>query len=117
MAGGWECMHGPVLLDGNFVTDYIKHESVEIMPSKDYKKLFQFIVDGNTAVAYVDYDYRDGEVARDICKVERRGEFFINIGVRGMAYGNVFEFQREEGTEEELFIKECEGLNLEWVGG
>lgn len=84
--------------------------------SRDYKKLLELISDGFIAAAFVDYSFRDSDyVFRDICKVERKSEFDIYIGVRGTGYGGLYDFYREYGTELEVFEKHCKSLNLEWI--
>lgn len=84
--------------------------------SKDYKYLFQMICDGLIAVAFVDYNFRNNDlVMRDICKIERIAPYTIQIGVRGMAYGGFCQFDSAYGSEKELFIKDCERMNLEWI--
>jgi len=52
---------------------------------------------------------------RDFVRVVKLDFYDIIIGVRGCTFGNVSLFQRKEDTEANLFIKECERLNLEWI--
>ncbi|WP_157680754.1 hypothetical protein [Marinobacter nauticus] len=86
--------------------------------SKDYAKLFRLICDGQRIAAWADtfsMKDADGKPYRDICEVRRSGEYEIMISARGTGYGNVWPFQRDEGTEEAVFSKACAGCNLEWI--
>lgn len=88
-----------------------------IKESKDYETLYQLILDGNIVPAFVDYNFRgEGPVVRDVCKIQRRGDYEISIGVRGMCYVEIYPFNQPQGDEKELFIKDCQNLNLGWVG-
>ena len=86
--------------------------------SKDYKKLFLEICKGECIVAYVDYKFttdRD-HVCRDICTVEKKDDWYIDIGARGICYGHVYDYMKKDnGSEEDIFIRACETLNLEWI--
>ena len=83
--------------------------------SRNYKKLFQMICDGHVVPAFVDYDIDDDSVCRDICKVERLDPYDIFIGVRGHSYGTIYPFMERHGAEENVFIRRCESVNLEWI--
>ncbi len=84
--------------------------------SKDYELLYKKICEGHEAFCLVNYDLRDGkEPLRDPAKVRRFGEYDIQVGARGIGYGDVRTFHKDRGTEQELFIKECQRMNLEWV--
>ena len=56
-------------------------------------------------------------MCRDICNVERRGEWQISFFVRGCSYGHVTEMNSLNGvrTEEEAFVVACEALNVEYI--
>lgn len=85
--------------------------------SKDYEQLLQLICDGNEIACFVDYSYSkdDTNPCRDICKCRRHEECWIQFGVRGMQYGGVYKWQNDRGTEKELFFKECERMNVEFI--
>lgn len=86
--------------------------------SRDYTKLFRLICKGQRIAAWADtFSMRDAEGSpyRDICEVRRTGEYKIMISARGTGYGNVWPFMKEEGTEEDVFTKACQGCNLEWI--
>ncbi|MEH0153756.1 hypothetical protein V6R21_06380 [Limibacter armeniacum] len=78
--------------------------------SKDYNTLYQHVCDGKVAACFVDYDG-----FRDICQIIKYRDYDISICCRGIGYGNVRTFHRKRGTEKELFIAQCEKLNLEWI--
>ena len=86
--------------------------------SKDYGKLFQLICEGQKIAAWSDtFRMKDaeGNPYRDICEVRRSGDFEIMISSRGNGYGNVWPFMKDEGEEEDLFVKVCKRCNLEWI--
>ncbi|ARM86124.1 hypothetical protein [Marinobacter salarius] len=86
--------------------------------SKDYGKLFRLICEGQRIAAWSDtFRMKDaeGNPYRDICEVRRSGEYEIIISARGTGYGNVWPFMKDEGTEEDVFVKVCKGCNLEWI--
>lgn len=85
--------------------------------SKDYEKLFQLICEGHIAAGFADYarSYDQENKCRDICSIQRNQSFNIVMGVRGMTYGFVYPFMAEEGSELELFCKECNAIRLEWI--
>ena len=83
--------------------------------SRDYENLFELICKGFIVAAFVDYKFSDGQLARDICKIQRLEEWRIMIGVRGMSYGDIYPFDADHGTELEVFKRNCERMNLEWI--
>ena len=86
--------------------------------STDYEKLFRLICEGQSIAAWSDtYSMKDGDgnPYRDICEVLRTGEYEIMISARGTSYGNVWPFMKDEGTEQEVFIRACRGCNLAWI--
>ena len=89
------------------------------MPYKlcsDYNELFDLIKEGEKVAAFVDYTFSDStHVFRDVVAVRRDGPYQITIGVRGHGYGGLYPFNEKDGDEKELFIKDCEHMNLGWV--
>ncbi len=84
--------------------------------SRDYKKLFNLIEKGAEIAAWADYRSINKEKPlRDICSVKRWKPYQINIGSRGISYGDVYPFESEEGPEIDVFIQHCESANLEWI--
>ncbi len=85
--------------------------------SKDYDTLFDRITAGEIIAAFVDYYDKDirEDPWRDICKVQRWKPYLITIGVRGIGYGGLMEFDEEDGEEKTLFVRLCKALNLEWI--
>ena len=79
--------------------------------------MFSYLIMGNDIFCLVDYDfYKDGkEPIRDVCRCRRFKEFDISFGSRGIGYGSVNYWEKDRGTEKELFIRQCESMNLEWV--
>jgi len=86
--------------------------------SKDYEELFSLVDSGMEVLCYVDYSYRDNDPnpSRDVAKCRKIDET-IQVGARGIEYGGVstWEVVRSGLTKEELFIKECHRMNLEWI--
>ena len=85
--------------------------------SKNYEQLYKLICEGLVAACFVDYSYSGDDIpSRDIAKCRKYDER-ISVGVRGCEYGSVSRYDqlRTGETEKELFIKECERMNLEWI--
>lgn len=86
--------------------------------SKDYNLLFSFVEAGHQPLAFVDYKWdKESNPLRDVCRIRRHEPFHIDFGVRGMSYGSVDKWDKEDGgkSERSLFITECIRMNLEWV--
>jgi hypothetical protein len=87
--------------------------------SSDYGTLLRLICEGKVIAAFTDYrlsaDSEHGDVARDICSVQRRGPYQIKIGVRGMEYAGLYPFNKKDGPEHDLFVQMCSTLNLKWI--
>lgn len=84
--------------------------------SRDYQKLYQLICDGHTAAGFVDFCFMgDEHIYRDICQIKKEEPYRIFISCRGTLYGGIYPFMSDKGAEEELFIRDCEGANLEWI--
>jgi len=85
--------------------------------SNDYDELFCLISLGEIIAAFVDFRFDETmpNAMRDLCKVYRHGSYQIRIGVRGLQYGGLEEFNKEDGDEKKLFIGQCKVLNLEWI--
>jgi hypothetical protein len=90
----------------------------EEMKSKNYEMLYRLILKGDSVVALVDYRFPDDDrnelPYRDPCRVSRLGNFRISISCRGTEYGGVYPWDDLKGSEIDIFIKECQRLNLEW---
>jgi len=84
--------------------------------SKDYEKLWSFVENGHEPICFVDYKWTETQILRDVARIRRHNAFKIQIGVRGIQYGGVeYWYKDEYKTEREAFISECKSLNLEWV--
>lgn len=83
--------------------------------SKDYAKALDLLTQKKDLICYVNYEFSDNKVSRDVCRVRRFSDFHIQIGVRGMEYGGVYRFNKEDGTELELFQKECHRMNASFI--
>ena len=85
--------------------------------SKDYKKLFESICNGDVVAAFVDHAFLSDpkDVMRDVCQVKRTAPFNIQIAARGISYGGIYSFMSDEGDEFELFEKQCTRMNLEFT--
>ncbi len=87
--------------------------------SNNYELLYKNICDGNEVACFVDYQFRGLEnkypPSRDICVVKRRKEYDIDFLVRGMSYGSVSDYWKDKNTEKEVFLSECERMNIEWI--
>lgn len=87
------------------------------MKSKDYKKLYELICNGEAVAAFVDYKFRqiDEHVFRDVCQVVKKKEFDIQFFARGIGYGGIYQFMQDDGVSEfDVFVKICESMNLEF---
>lgn len=56
--------------------------------SKDYEKLYEYVVDGNIVACFVDYDRGTEKPLRDICSCKKRHYGEIDFSVRGISYGS-----------------------------
>ncbi len=90
-----------------------------IIKESEHEKLFQFIHGGKVAVAFVDYKFRENEetslenpIMRDVCKLEKKNDGNIVVGVRGKSYGDL---SVEESKDIDVFISLCKELNLKWI--
>lgn len=90
--------------------------------SRDYARLYELICQGFSAAGLVDYHIQgvDG-VSRDFCSVRMlraspNRPFVIYIGVRGLVYASVDEFNDMRNMDvATFFAKTCESINLEWI--
>jgi hypothetical protein len=86
--------------------------------SKNYNELFELICQGHQIPCFVDYSYRDDDetVFRDICRVTRRADFYISFGARGISYGDISSWHKENGEREiDAFVGLCKILNVEFI--
>lgn len=83
--------------------------------SKDYTKALDLLTQKKDLICYVDYDFSDNIVSRDICRVRRFQDYDIQFSVRGIEYGGIRGYNREDGTELELFQKECHRMNASFI--
>ena len=85
--------------------------------SRDYEHLYDLICDGHTIVGFVDYfagvEKFEGK-HMDVCKIKKFQDYEIEFFVRGICYGSVRYYNKDNGTEKELFIDECVRLKLEY---
>jgi hypothetical protein len=86
--------------------------------SINYTELFDLICEGHEIPCFVDYSFRDDDVRkyRDICRVRRFAEFEISFGARGIGYGDVSSWHKEQGVREiDYFVELCKSLNVEFI--
>lgn len=86
--------------------------------SKNYTELFELISVGHEVPCFVDYSFRDDDTRkyRDICRVRRFKEFEISFGARGIGYGDVSSWHKENGEREiDAFTDLCKMLNVEFI--
>jgi|TARA_Y100000310_G_scaffold289631_1_gene316169 hypothetical protein len=89
--------------------------------SKDYEYLYRFICGGGVAVGFCNYTRMNSEgifelIGRDVCKIEKRKDFDISIGVRGIGYAGIMPFEEKHGIAEcEMFRRDCLNLDLEFI--
>jgi hypothetical protein len=86
--------------------------------SRNYSKLFELISIGHEIPCFVDYSYKDNDerVYRDICRVRRRAKFDISFGARGISYGDISSWHKENGEREiDAFFNLCETLSVEFI--
>lgn len=86
--------------------------------SRNYTELHALLVEGYEIPCFVDYSYRDQDerVYRDICRVRRRAEFDISFGARGIGYGDISSWHKENGKREiDCFADLCKDLNVEFI--
>jgi hypothetical protein len=86
--------------------------------SKNYTQLFELICIGHEIPCIVDYSYRDNDkkIYRDLCRVRRPKDFFIMFGSRGIEYGSISSWHKENGEREiDYFVELCKSLNVEFI--
>jgi hypothetical protein len=86
--------------------------------SRNYTELFELICIGHEIPCIVDYFFRDDDVRkyRDICRVRRFAEFQISFGSRGVEYGSISSWHKENGEREiDYFVELCKSLNVEFI--
>ena len=83
--------------------------------SKDYDALYDFICAWNEALCLVNSEYDlDG---RDVCKCKKHNDYNISFKDSWHYFGGVYREKQKlkSESEKDLFIKECNSLNVEWV--
>jgi hypothetical protein len=87
--------------------------------SKDYDLLYSKICDGYEIACFVNYNLRSLEdkypPMRDICLIRRRKAYDIDFLARGISYGSVSDYDKDKYSEKELFLSECERMDVEWI--
>ena len=86
--------------------------------SRNYTQLFELICVGHEIPCFIDYSFRDDDKVkhRDICRVRRRGSFDISFGARGIGYGDISSWHKENGERElDAFDDLCQMLNVEFI--
>lgn len=78
--------------------------------SRDYNMLYRLAKAGFDIPCWVDCNWRDSSVTRDIARVRQN----LDIGARGISYGPFF-FDDEEEKNQSKFIQACNDLNLEYI--
>lgn len=88
--------------------------------SRNYTELFELICYGHEVPCFVDYSFKDdnpnANKYRDICRVRRRGTFEILFDSRGIEYGSISSWHKENGSREiDVFSELCKSLNVEFI--
>ena len=86
--------------------------------SKDYDVLYKLLCQGMGIVAFVNYgtDENGSVLCRGMCKIERRGDWDIDFGVRGMGYDRLYSKRKEVAIDEITALKmECVRMNVEYI--
>jgi hypothetical protein len=86
--------------------------------SRNYTELFELISVGHEVPCFVDYSFRDDDTRtyRDICCIRKRGSFDISFGARGIEYGSISSWHKENGEREiDVFSDLCKMLNVEFI--
>lgn len=86
--------------------------------SRNYTELFELISIGHEVPCFIDYSFSNNDKVkyRDICRVRRRGSFDISFGARGIGYGEISSWNKENGERElDAFYDLCEMLNVEFI--
>jgi hypothetical protein len=86
--------------------------------STNYTELYALICEGHEIPCFVDYSFRDDDLVkyRDVCRVRRRAEFDISFGARGIGYGDISSWHKEQGSREiDIFVELCKSLNVEFI--
>lgn len=84
--------------------------------SKDYKLLYELIQKENV-VCFVNYDFRrnNTDFVRDICQCKKKATEIVFVS-RGHEYGSISDWNIDEKHSElDLFVQECQSLNVEFV--
>ena len=89
--------------------------------SRNYVELFELISDGHEMPCYVDYSFpprrhQEEKIYRDICRARRRCSFDISFGARGICYGDISSWHKENGFREvDVFVDLYKSLNVEFI--
>ena len=86
--------------------------------SRNYTELFELISNGHEIPCFVDYPFRADDLvkSRDICRVRRRESFDIYFGARGIEYGSISSWHKQNGEREiDVFVDLCKMLNVEFI--
>lgn len=85
--------------------------------SRDYNKMFDLICKGFEVFCYVESVKVDGEIIKDPALCRRRGEWNIQIGVRGLSYLYIIpNFDtNKNSTEIDHFVLCCKQRGVEFV--
>ena len=88
--------------------------------SQDYSILYALICRGERVAAYLDNKVTThGEediITRDLCNIEKRGDWHISFFVRGLSYDTVTDFDCRNGkSEEEVFKIVCNAHNIGFI--
>lgn len=80
--------------------------------SRDYKKLYKLLSEGNEFICFVDYQPdKLIRLYRDVC-IARRHDYGISFQSRGIGYGGVDEWDPQTI---EYFEAVCAAQNIEWI--
>lgn len=92
------------------------HPSQTVL-SRDYEALYEHLKAGMEPFCLVDYDWVGAEKpSRDVARVHRFKEWDIQIGARGIGYGQLMSMDKAiHASELDALKAECERMNLEWV--
>lgn len=90
----------------------MKQFDIPYQLSKDYKKLYNLLLEDKEIVVFVDYHFKT-LLIRDVATVRRFSSYSIEVAARGICYGSIYEDDNLD--EETLFLGLCNDLKVEWI--
>jgi hypothetical protein len=87
--------------------------------SRDYSALYDLLVAGGEAFCLVDMKWKDEDKPlRDSARIRRHEEWSIDVGARGICYGDIRPYHKRNGEfkdERKELVAMCQRLSLEWL--